>query len=164
MAYLQTDKGKDHYNNLFPNHNDQCVHLKASKFLGVYLSSRKGGKWAELCEKLGISEHYKLNKIKKNVGNNVKTAQKHLSQHADIVAQTLPPQQPPTSTNNNVSNLSLSFSLVVSRCEHFSPPNSLLFFLDLCSHRRCSCSGRNCRQQCICCRTTSKSSQRKQRR
>lgn len=108
VAYLKTDKGKDDYNNLFPDHNDQCVHLKASKFLGAYLSSRKGGKWAELCEKLGISEHYKLNKIKNNCGSNVKTAQKHLSQHADIVAQTLPPQQPPTSTNNNVSNLSLS--------------------------------------------------------
>ncbi len=111
MEYLKTDKGKADYNNFFPNHNDQCVHLKASKFLGVYISSRKGGKWAELCEKLGITGHYVLNK--KNCGSNVNTAQKHLSQHADIVGQTLRRQQPPAS-NNDVSNLSLSLSLSFS--------------------------------------------------
>jgi len=91
VAYLETEQGKDDYNNLFPDHNDQCVHLKASKYLGAYQSSRRGGKWAELCTKLGISQEYELKK--KNCGNNVGTAMKQLKQHADFVAQTLPQQQ-----------------------------------------------------------------------
>lgn len=111
VAYLKTNKGKDDYNNFFPDHNDQCVHLKASKFLGAYDSLRKGGKWAELCRKLGISQQYELKK--KNVGNNVKTAIKNLSEHADLngVAQTPPRQQPPASNNHVSTNLSLSLSL-----------------------------------------------------
>jgi hypothetical protein len=115
-AYLATAAGKEHYNKIFPNDTERNPYRRAEKFLGHYRNwSGPGsrGKYEELATKLGHFKEYNVAKVKKHYGNDyVDTAKRRLAKQA-AAADALPQAQLPTS-NNDVSNLSLSLSLSLS--------------------------------------------------
>eukprot|EP00984_Skeletonema_dohrnii_P019899 scaffold9611_cov116-Skeletonema_dohrnii-CCMP3373.AAC.4 len=91
VAYITTDDGKNEYNELFPNNDDQNVYLKAKKYLDFYIGLSRAGKYNDLSSKLGHSADYNVQRVKSNYRTYVSTAAVHLHKQA----QTPPPPTTP---------------------------------------------------------------------
>ena len=126
MAYVQTDEGKKECKELFPDDTQQNFCRTAALLLGHYVDWTGEGskkKYEKLTGKLGHPETRKKNT--KNYGYYVKKAKESLDKRAVDLDLALPQLQAPTS-NNDVSNLSLSLSLhlLVSRFNIISHPQT----------------------------------------
>ena len=110
MAYVQSDEGKKDCKELFPNDTQQNIFRTASNFLGHYVDWTGEGskkKYEKLTGKLGHPES-RAN----NYGHYLNKAKESLDKRADDLDLALPQAQLPTS-NNNVSNFSLSLIVIV---------------------------------------------------
>ena len=109
-VYLATAAGKKHYNEIFPNDTERNPYHRAEKFLGHYsdwTGTGSNGKWEELAEKLGHYPDYEKNSH--NYGTSyVKTARGQLRIKANDQDALLQAQAQLPTSNNNVSNFSLS--------------------------------------------------------
>jgi hypothetical protein len=144
-VYLATAAGKKHYNEIFPNDTERNPYHRAEKFLGHYsdwTGTGSNGKWEELAEKLGHYPDYEKNSH--NYGTSyVKTARGQLRIKANDQDALLQAQAQLPTSNNNVSNFSLSLSLLllVSRFNIISHPQNspLPLFPSILDRRRRRC-------------------------